>query len=377
VKRITELAGLLLTIVLLGGCAGPLLQYQRADGAAALQPIGAPATRDDRARFRAIYCALLARDGYLQDGTECEAYLTRLTDEVAPLTATPALPEHNTGLQLRIVPGALGECFGSDALPYLSATETLRERGYDIDYIHVDGRSGSARNGGLIAAHLAGLELDTDQRLVLLGYSKGASDILHFLADHPEAAQRVDAVVSIAGSINGSPLADRYQGLYDVFAADWPFDECGVGDRRLLPSLQRTASTRQLAAYPPPPHIAYFSLGTFAQKEHIARIMRLIGHPDLSRADPRNDGQTLYYDQMLPGATLLGYANADHWAVAIPMEESMPFLGGNGGRRESYPRRTLFEALLRYLSETIHDACLTPENAGSLSIVYESTAEMG
>ena len=61
--------------------------------------------------------------------------------------------------------------------------------------------------------------------------------------------------------------------------------------------------------------------------------MRLVGHPDLKRSEPRNDGQTLYHDQVIPGATLLGYANADHWAAAIPMEESKPFIAGNRARK--------------------------------------------
>ena len=78
--------------------------------------------------------------------------------------------------------------------------------------------------------------------------------------------------------------------------------------------------------------------------------MRLVGHPDLKRSEPRNDGQTLYHDQVIPGATLLGYANADHWAAAIPMEESKPFIAGNRARDDSFPRRILFEAVVLYLA---------------------------
>jgi len=41
---------------------------------------------------------------------------------------------------------------------------------------------------------------------VLVGYSKGVPDIFEFLADYPELVPRVDAVVSIAGAVNGSPI---------------------------------------------------------------------------------------------------------------------------------------------------------------------------
>ena len=37
--------------------------------------------------------------------------------------------------------------------------------------------------------------------------------------------------------------------------------------------------------------------------------------------DPLNDGQLLFIDQLIPGSALLGYVNADHWTVAIPVEE--------------------------------------------------------
>ena len=33
--------------------------------------------------------------------------------------------------------------------------------------------------------------------------------------------------------------------------------------------------------------------------------------------DGRNDSQVIFYDQLIPGSTLLGYLNADHWAVAV------------------------------------------------------------
>ena len=31
-----------------------------------------------------------------------------------------------------------------------------------------------------------------------------------------------------------------------------------------------------------------------------------------SRVDARNDGQLIYYDQVIPGSSLISYVNADH-----------------------------------------------------------------
>jgi hypothetical protein len=41
--------------------------------------------------------------------------------------------------------------------------------------------------------------------LILLGYSKGTTDILHFLVAYPDLALRIEAVLSVAGAVNGSP----------------------------------------------------------------------------------------------------------------------------------------------------------------------------
>jgi hypothetical protein len=39
----------------------------------------------------------------------------------------------------------------------------------------------------------------------------------------------------------------------------------------------------------------------------------------LARIDARNDSQMIFYDQVIPGSTLVGYINADHWALAVPI----------------------------------------------------------
>ena len=45
----------------------------------------------------------------------------------------------------------------------------------------------------------------------------------------------------------------------------------------------------------------------------------------LASTDTRNDGQVLIGDALIPGSTLLGYVNADHWDVAIAVERQMPY----------------------------------------------------
>ena len=71
----------------------------------------------------------------------------------------------------------------------------------------------------------------------------------------------------------------------------------------------------------------------------------------LARIDPRNDGQLLFRDQVIPGSTILGYANADHWAVAVPIEEKNWATATFVTRHNYFPRDDLTEAIVLYVAE--------------------------
>ena len=60
----------------------------------------------------------------------------------------------------------------------------------------------------------------------------------------------------------------------------------------------------------------------------------------------------IFYDQVIPGSTLVGYLNADHWAIAVPIARS------THGRvavrdRERLSARALLEAILRFIEEDL------------------------
>jgi pimeloyl-ACP methyl ester carboxylesterase len=121
------------------------------------------------------------------------------------MTQPCPVPEKSTRYRVMVVPGFLNECFASIALPFEDAIPSLNERGFKIDEMVVSGRSSSDANAVYIAETINNLDLGEDEKLVLVGHSKGAVDILHCLAKFPPAARRVAAVVSVAGAINGSP----------------------------------------------------------------------------------------------------------------------------------------------------------------------------
>lgn len=110
----------------------------------------------------------------------CEDYLWRLNDEKQGVETTRPLPMHDTRLNFILVTSAMGECFPEMANPYVDAVGRLKNLGYRIDKLSVGGRSSSSFNAAMIADAVKGHESRANERLVLIGYSKGATDILHF-----------------------------------------------------------------------------------------------------------------------------------------------------------------------------------------------------
>ncbi|WP_455201123.1 hypothetical protein, partial [Kaarinaea lacus] len=95
-----------------------------------------------------------------------------------------------------------------------------------------------------------------------------------------------------------------------------------------------------------------YSLVTYPEPERISTIL-VSSYNKLSRIDARNDGQLLFYDQVIPGSTLLAYINADHWALTVPIARSHSMIGSTFVDHNQYPREALLEALLRFVEEDL------------------------
>lgn len=340
------LAGLMLG---LASCASPLLEYRASDvPPLQLAVVGQPSVHDGRARFRTIFCEL-ARER--APDVDCDKVLAHFANEPGATNEAP-LPQHDPRLRILLVPGGFAECF-KDAELFPEVMPRLHALGYSVDTVPVSGRSSSAFNAWRIAVAVAHTPVPPDGRLVLMGYSKGIVDILEFLSQYPSLAPRVHAVVSIAGSVNGSPAANRFTFVYQAMK-DWPIKGCPPGDRGVAVDLQREPRMRWLARHRLPPNIRYFSIGSIAPNEESARGMGLMKGP-LNYVDPLNDGQLLFYDQLLPGSELLGYVRADHWAVALPLQDRWPILAGNSAGVR-FPRELMLEAILLRTAEALRDS---------------------
>jgi hypothetical protein len=126
--------------------------------------------------------------------------------------------------------------------------------------------------------------------------------------------------LSVAGVINGTPVADKYAETYANWFKNIPSKECEPGDGGVLKSLKRSVQFPWMAVNPLPQNVRYYSLVAFTHRDNIQPGL-LLTYDLLRSIGPRNDGQVIFYDQVIPGSSLLGYINLDHWAVAVPVKE--------------------------------------------------------
>ncbi|MFP3566025.1 hypothetical protein SB772_17640 [Paraburkholderia sp. SIMBA_030] len=189
-------------------------------------------------------------------------------------------------------------------------------------------------------------------RLVLIGYSKGAADVLEAVVAYPEIRSRVAAVVSAAGAVGGSPLANDAQQYQADLLRYFPGATCNSGDGGAVQSLRPATRQAWMAHNPLPGELRYYSLVTFPQPQRVSSILKS-SYDKLSQVDARNDSQLIFYDQLVPGSTLLGYVNADHWALAVPIARTHTTIGSLFVTQNAYPREALTEAILRFLEEDL------------------------
>ena len=57
----------------------------------------------------------------------------------------------------------------------------------------------------------------------------------------------------------------------------------------------------------------------------------------------------LVQDALIPGSTLLGYLNADHWAVALDIEDESPLLA-HRDEDAHFPHLALLQAILQRIA---------------------------
>lgn len=348
------IAALLAALSLAGCSSSPLIPSSADTTPLVLVPIAQAGVVDARARFREIFCEVLEQGkASLPDYRRCDEALRRVGAEEEGTGRAVTLGPSRHRLVAVVVPGIGWDCFSNWLSPKGSVAEHLRQIGFDQVTLQVDGLSSSANNARQIRDAIMQMDQPGDApRIVLIGYSKGAPDILEAVTAYPEIRSRVAAVVSAAGAIGGSALAnDASQSQLDLLR-HWPGSECTAGDAGGLDSLRPEPRKAWLATHPLPEGLHYYSLVTFPEPERISAVLKP-SYNKLGQIDGRNDSQVIFYDQIIPGSTLVGYINADHWALAVPIGRSHPTLRKTFVNHNDYPREALLEAMLRLIEEDL------------------------
>ena len=316
-----------------------------------------PGVTDARGRFGEIYCAVLEAHGHdLPDYRPCEDALSRVSSKPTGTGRPVDLGPSRRQLQAAIVPGIGYGCFAAWLEPPGTAAAHVSKFGFGLVGIEVDALSGTATNARQIRDAILAMPVEEGPpRIVLVGYSKGTPDILEAVVRYPEIHDRVAAVVSVAGAVGGSALADDSEQWQADLLRHWPKAECDAGDGGGVASLRPEVRKAWLAQNPLPSNVRYYSLVTLPDPERISRIVQS-SYKKLGKIDWRNDSQVIYFDQIVPGSTLLGFLNADHWAVAVPLDRSHQVIGAWLADKNDYPREAMLEAVLRFVEEDLEQS---------------------
>lgn len=310
--------------------------------------------RDGRGRFREVFCKVLEDHGQaLPDYRNCQQALREVGAEAGASGQPVSLGVSEAGYLVLLVPGLGWECFSKWLDLKNSVPKHVAQYGYELRVIPVDGLSSTAHNAAQIRDYLAALPAeDASRPVILIGYSKGTPDILQALVDYPQVARRVSAVISLAGAVGGSPLAGKATQDQANLLTHVPGSECDKGDEGAIDSLKSSVRREWLKANELPARIRYYSVVTYPEPGRVSWGLRK-SYLALSGEEPRNDTQVIIFDQIIPHSTLTAFVNADHWALAVPVARSHPFIGSTFVNHNDYPREALMEALLRYVEEDL------------------------
>lgn len=353
--------------VVAAGC-GPSLKLSTETPPLILTTAAAAGLPDARGRFREILCAVDAARGYYSD-RPCASLLHKLENEAASGGRPVALGVSSIRLRIRIVPGIFGQCAEDRATPFLDAVQPrpgagydLSQFGFDVAALRVSGRGSSAQNAAQIEeqlrAEFARKPLASDERLVLIGHSKGMSDLLEFIARPRSTSPREQAtsplpegssIVSLSGVVAGTPIADMGEDIYRPLR-HVSVPGCAADDGGGVTSLTRRERLKFMSQHPLPTDLHFYSIAAFTRAANISAALRPT-YEALARTDARNDGNVIFTDSIIPQSTVLGYLDADHWAVAMPFEVYAPTFARVVANRNHFPRVVLLEAIARVIAE--------------------------
>jgi len=312
---------------------------------ASLLPIGAAAPVDRSGAFAEVFCSVLAESR--RRGASwgaCSEYLE-------PAGAERELRPLRTTHRVAVIPGIFGRCIADEVQTFSDAREHLESLGVRTDYLDVSGLGGTGYNGRMIVEQIhRKIVEEPGATFILVGYSKGAPDAMEALVMDAEIRRHVAALVTVAGAVGGSRLADGTTDSIRALVGNLAPEKCGEGDKKGIESLKREERLTFLQGHPGP-LVPTYSLVATSSREQTSRVHQ--GSWSLLGAfETGQDGQMIAYEAIAPGAAYLGAAQADHWAVALPFENAHAAWKLLVDRNH-FPRKELLEAIIRFIVDDL------------------------
>jgi hypothetical protein len=346
-----------------------LLTYRDDQPPTVSLPVALAGVKDERKAFAALFEQELKADSQRADAV-AQAWLRGVGAEGLPRVEGDSpwqtvFAARAPSTSVLVVPGLFGDCFRAQSVPFgdgvlrtseRSPTEAYRQ--YDdlalrsVRMVALPGRASSADNGLQLAQEIRAEAASSNvRRIVLIAYSKGVADSLSALAILQREGgipDSVVALVSVAGVVMGTPFADYVQDTYEAVSPMVAPLDCSPARPGDVASVTRHERVAWLTDHPPAPGIAYYSVVAYAAPEEMAPPLRVVGE-QLAAIDPRNDGQLIASDTILPGSVLLAEARADHWDIALPRNRhpSAAVRAMTSGR--DFPREALFRAIVKWV----------------------------
>jgi len=301
--------------------------------------------KDQSSAFADVFCSLLDTEKR-PDGTswgKCSQWL----DGANPHPATLPLQIDNTYRYL-LIAGFGSDCLSGPHATFVDSMGHLKSvHSYVAETLPVSAFGSSEFNAKQIASYL-NAQFATDQRkYIVLGYSKGTSDLEVALANEPAVKDKVAALVTLSGVVQGSRLIDLPHFTSSEKARASAIT-CTAGDGGGLKSMSPEIRQAFLAAHPNP-LVPTYSVAAYSREQDTSKVL-LPFWTDLSQYGKAEDSQMLAAEAVYPRGNYLGLLTRDHWAIAIPFEPSVLV------DKTDFPRPQLFEAILRFITADLKSA---------------------
>lgn len=349
----TKLIFLLSSLLVFSACSKVSYRYTE-EHPTITQPLSLSNINDRSDEFASLFCMLSSADNC----HDFFYYPLELEGEIVP----PSIPPK---MKIVIVPGIFGECIMKEVPPFEFAIPEIEEKYIQVSISiasGVSGRASSSFNSARIKDYLNELDLQPDEKLVVIGYSKGVTDFLHYMKEHyPTANHKIDAFVSIAGVVNGTAIADKAGYNGSKLTGKLPIVDCPTQDESGIQSLSLISQFKWLTRNQNifDQDVKNYSIVTSSTRENTSLVF-IPFYKYLWKAGGANDGQVNVTNQVLPKSDVLGYFNSDHWAIILPFDENPNSNLGVVNKivkrlatKNKFPRIALLEAIVLFVGRDI------------------------